>query len=125
VDLKASTICLIGAPADIPCSRQSWPGLSAHGAKSVLEVGCGTRGFASLLMDGSPLDYHGFDFSDVAVRKASLRTGRKEAFSVADAASPASYEHQHDDAIVCTEVLEHIPQDIQTISHSEPFTLCV
>ena len=95
-----------------------------HGANSVLEVGCGTGGFAQLLMEKSSLAYRGFDFSDVAVEKSRARTGRPEAFYVGDATSPDSYAGPDYDCIVCTEVLEHIPQDLAVIEHWKIGAFC-
>jgi len=95
------------------------------GAKSILEVGCGTGGFAHYLMETTPVAYRGFDFSDVAVGKARERTGRAEAFFVGDATVPETYSGQSPDCIVCTEVLEHIESDLEAISHWRPGTFCV
>ena len=62
-----------------------------YGAHSLLEVGCGTGGFAQLVVDTMSVQYQGFDFSPVAVEKTATRTGRPELFSVADATDPATY----------------------------------
>src|SRR5688572_13949683 len=59
-------------------------------ATAVLEAGCGTGGFAHLLMDRTTLPYKGFDFSKIAVDKARSRTGRPDAFFVGNAMSPDS-----------------------------------
>jgi SAM-dependent methyltransferase len=92
---------------------------------SVLEVGCGTGAMAHLLFDRTTLDYRGFDFSPLAVDKARARTGRRDAFYVADATAAATYAGQHRDAIVCTEVLEHIEQDREAMAHWPTGTWCV
>ena len=96
-----------------------------HRARSVLEVGCGTGGFAHLLMEKTAIDYRGFDFSEVAVKKAVARTQRPNAFYVGDATLPVAYEHQAVDCVVCTEVLEHIEQDLEVIANWTPGTFCV
>lgn len=99
--------------------------LQARGVSSVLEVGCGTGAFAHLLHDASPgMRYAGFDFSPVAVERACERFGRPERFAVGDARSPASYSTATD-AIVCTEVLEHISEDLEVIGLWKPGTFCV
>lgn len=85
-------------------------------ASSVLEVGCGTGAFASFLLHKQKFEYSGFDFSEVAVEKAQVRTGRSDLFYVADATQKTSY-HSKTDAIVCTEVLEHLEDDIGVVSN--------
>src|SRR5262249_10989348 len=84
--------------------------------KSVLEVGCGTGGFAGLVRDKSSLNYRGFDFSEVAVEKARARVGQEDLIYVGDATLPSSYAGKGYDCIVCTEVLEHIEKDLETIA---------
>ncbi len=99
--------------------------LRAHRARSVLEVGCGTGGFALLWLEGGGgVAYRGFDFSSTAVERAQARTGRPELFKVGDARSPSSYRDDFD-AIVCTEVLEHIEQDLEVMSLWPAGTRCV
>ena len=82
--------------------------------KTILEVGCGTGGFADLACK-KKYSYTGFDFSEVAVKKARLRTGFPELFFIGDALDKSSYRVAHD-MIVCTEVLEHIEKDLELIS---------
>ncbi len=79
-------------------------------AKDIFEVGCGTGGFAHLLLDKAAVSYRGFDFSGVAVAKAVKRTGRKELFFNGDAMLAEVYPEAYE-VIVCTEVLEHVPED--------------
>lgn len=92
---------------------------------SVLEVGCGTGGFAHFLMTKTTVEYHGFDFSRVAVEKAVARTNRQDAFFEADATARSTYDGRHYDCIACTEVLEHIEQDLEVISNWKTGVFCV
>jgi len=96
-----------------------------RGAKSVLEVGCGTGAFAHLLMTTTSIKYRGFDFSKVAVAKAIARTRQPAAFYVGNAVEDVSYAHDSYDCIVCTEVLEHLEQDLEVIKKWQPGTFCV
>ena len=88
-----------------PLYKGVFAAVNRHRARQLLEVGCGTGGFAHLLFDTSSIAYHGLDFSREAVRQAGARTGRAAAFEVADATRAESYQHAFD-TIVCTEVLE-------------------
>lgn len=94
------------------------------GGQKILEVGCGSGSFAHLLFDKSRLDYHGFDFSDAAVNKARVRTGKADRFSVARAGDNAAMQRSHD-TIVCLEVLEHIEEDLKVVEGWKPGCICV
>jgi len=99
--------------------------LRRHKAQRVLEVGCGTGALSHMLFDSTRLSYQGFDFSPVAVEKAKKRTGRNDVYFVGDATSSATYANLSYDAVVCTEVLEHIEDDLLAVSHWAPGTFCV
>lgn len=91
--------------------------LRRSGSRSVLEVGCGTGALAHLLLDTGRYSYKGFGFSIEAVKQASERTGRPDLFFACDARSPDAYAMAFDyDTIVCTEVLEHVDQDLDVIA---------
>lgn len=107
-----------------PLYRKVLSIVQRHGGRHVLEVGCGTGGFAHLLQETTALEYAGFDFSSEAVSQARARTGREDCFSVGDATIPESYPGTYD-TIVCTEVLEHIEPDREVISLWKPGTRCV
>ena len=100
--------------------------LHRNGSRQVLEVGCGTGGMAHLLLERGGIKYQGFDFSPVAVGKARARTGEFDLFSIGDATLENSYEGRAYDSIICTEVLEHIEADRQTIGRwrSGTFVVC-
>jgi 2-polyprenyl-3-methyl-5-hydroxy-6-metoxy-1,4-benzoquinol methylase len=85
----------------------------------VLEVGCGTGWFAQMIFDYTGCEYHGFDFSEVAVQTARRTTGRPDQFAVADALEPDTYNVPYD-SVVCTEVLEHIREDQRAVSLWRP-----
>jgi ubiquinone/menaquinone biosynthesis C-methylase UbiE len=93
-------------------------------AHKVLEVGCGAGGFAHYLTDTTSIDYLGFDFSSVAINNAIERTGDSEIFYIGDATNIECYPKKYD-ALVCTEVLEHVDQDLEIIQLWDKGTLCV
>jgi 2-polyprenyl-3-methyl-5-hydroxy-6-metoxy-1,4-benzoquinol methylase len=99
--------------------------LELGGGSSVLEVGCGTGTFAHLLLDSRPsFGYRGFDLSAVGVESARSRTGRQDLFHVGNAKAPVCYTGTYD-SIVCTEVLEHIDDDLGVIRNWSPGAWCV
>jgi SAM-dependent methyltransferase len=91
---------------------------------SILEVGCGSGAFAHYLLETTKIGYRGFDFSPIAIEKAIARTRRPDVFSVADAIAPASYATAYD-AIVCTEVLEHVPDDHAVVTQWGRGSFCI
>lgn len=97
--------------------------LRANGVRSVFEVGCGTGGFAHMWLDTGGAAYRGFDFSEVAVARAKARTQRPELFFVGDARLAETYLGEFD-SIVCTEVLEHIENDLEVVEHWKPGAFC-
>jgi SAM-dependent methyltransferase/peptidoglycan/xylan/chitin deacetylase (PgdA/CDA1 family) len=95
-----------------------------HGSRSILEVGCGNGFLAEMILREHGGSYRGFDFSPVAVRNASRRTGRHAMFFCGDALDPGSYAGEYD-TIVCTEVLEHIDADLDVVRLWRGGTWCV
>ncbi|MBA4175625.1 MAG: hypothetical protein C0505_03560 [Leptothrix sp. (in: Bacteria)] len=91
----------------------------------VLEVGCGTGTFAHMFREKTELAYRGFDFSAVAIEKAGQRFGAPGLFYRGDATLAETYIGQIYDAIVCTEVLEHIENDLLAVSQWAAGTWCV
>ena len=108
-----------------PLFKEVHRALKRRGVRSALEVGCGTGGLANLLQDREPdIAYRGFDFSPVAVQRASIRLGQPELFFVGDARAKESYR-ENSEAIVCTEVLEHIDADLEVVAQWAPGAYCV
>ena len=96
-------------------------------SKSILEVGCGTGGFAHCLLDRTQIGYRGFDFSQVAVTAARKRLQvfkGEDLFFTGDAKEPKSYDGDYD-TIVCTEVLEHLEEDLKIIELWPSGTYCI
>lgn len=94
-------------------------------AGHVLEVGCGSGVLAQMILDQLPgIDYRGFDFSQTGVRRAGRRTGQADRFFVGDARSAEPYQHDCD-AVVCTEVLEHIEDDLGAMRQWRSGATCV
>lgn len=98
--------------------------LKDSGKRSVLEVGCGTGAFAHMLHERGGIRYRGFDFSAAAVTRAVARFSYPELFFVADARETASYAGNFE-AIVCTEVLEHIDSDLDAVRCWPAGTYCI
>lgn len=80
----------------------------------VLEIGCGTGQLAHYLYDEGFRHYHGFDFSEEAVRIASQRV--PQSFCVADARAPETFNHNYN-VVICLEVLEHVDDDLGILSN--------
>jgi len=83
--------------------------------KSVLEVACGPGQLACALRDVGLLErYCGFDFSEKRV--AAARTACPEfAFEVADAFTTPLFNTVPYDAVLATEFLEHVTDDLQVL----------
>lgn len=107
-----------------PLFRAVLAELRRRNARSVLEVGCGSGAFASMVFEKTRIDYAGFDFSSVAVEKARARTGRKDAFYIGDATDARSYARPRP-TIVCTEVLEHVEADRRVVEIWAAGTDCI
>lgn len=89
----------------------------------ILEVGAGTGGLAELLLKAG-LPYSGFDFSSKAIKKARIRVGSDDCLFVRDAYDRDSYNEKYG-IIICTEVLEHIENDIAVIKNWRIGSHCV
>lgn len=82
---------------------------------SVLEVGCGPAQLANMILDrGVVKEYVGFDFSPTAIELARKNIPGKRV-EVADARTTDLFDTVNYNTVVCTEVLEHILDDIPVL----------
>lgn len=88
--------------------------ITRSGAKSVLDVGCGSGQLASLLRDKGLSHYLGFDFSPSRIEWAKNICPEFD-FLVADALETSLFHTHYYDAVVSTEFLEHVERDIEII----------
>jgi SAM-dependent methyltransferase len=98
--------------------------LRRDGIRRVLDIGCGPGQLAELMFDRGIDEYTGLDFSEAAIELARERApaGR---FIVGDARSARVYTDVEYDALVCTEVLEHIQDDLSVVRRFRPRIRCV
>jgi len=78
----------------------------------ILEIGCGSGQLAHFLYDEGFRDYQGFDFSEEAINLALDTTDQE--FCIGDITNPAIYDRDFD-VVIATEVLEHLPRDIDAL----------
>ena len=91
--------------------------------KRVLEIGCGPGQLAAYLHEHGIEKYTGLDFSPQAIDMAKKRTPTAN-FVVGDARDPAIHQTVEHDAIICTEVLEHIEDDLKVVAAFTPGKRC-
>jgi 2-polyprenyl-3-methyl-5-hydroxy-6-metoxy-1,4-benzoquinol methylase len=90
-----------------------------HPEDRVLEVGCGTGQLARLLLDEGLRDYCGFDFSPFAVRLAQDRLPEADV-RVDDLRTTTLLDERRYDLVLCTEVLEHLDDDVLFLHQVPP-----
>ena len=78
-----------------------------------------------MIVQKCAIEYHGFDFSQIAVKNTAQRLGKSGVVFVGNALEPEAYSSYDYDCIVCTEVLEHIEQDISAVKLWKPGTFCI
>ncbi len=78
-----------------------------------------------MIVQKCAIEYRGFDFSQIAVKNAAQRLGKSGVVFVGNALEPEAYSSYDYDCIVCTEVLEHIEQDISAVKLWKPGTFCI
>jgi SAM-dependent methyltransferase len=83
-------------------------------AQSVLEIGCGSGQLAEMLFDHGIRNYVGIDFSRTAIQMARNRVPAYQ-FLVDNALTTTLYASESYEVILCTEVLEHIEQDLAVV----------
>ncbi|HMC88078.1 MAG TPA: class I SAM-dependent methyltransferase [Gemmataceae bacterium] len=98
--------------------------LRRAGVKSVLEIGCGSGQLAALLFDQGLREYTGVDFSAAAISLAK-KTAPQGRFIVGDAHAQELYTGLSCDALICTEVLEHIEDDLGVVACFPPGIRCI
>jgi 2-polyprenyl-3-methyl-5-hydroxy-6-metoxy-1,4-benzoquinol methylase len=98
--------------------------LRRDGLKKVLEIGCGTGQLAAFLLHQGIETYTGIDFSPKAIAYArqAAPSGR---FIVDDAQTSSIYTEEQHDVLICTEVLEHIADDLSVVRRFRPGTRCL
>jgi SAM-dependent methyltransferase len=93
------------------------------GLHRVLEIGCGPGQLATLLTEQGVQEYTGLDFSAEATALAAMNVPMGRIIT-GDARDPAVYREVAHDVIICTEVLEHIEDDLHVISMFPAGTRC-
>lgn len=94
------------------------------GIRRVLDIGCGAGQLAALLRDQGIEDYVGLDFSKTAVDMARRQLPRGR-FVVGDARTTGLYDEVDYEVIICTEVLEHIEDDLVVVARFKPSVRCI
>jgi 2-polyprenyl-3-methyl-5-hydroxy-6-metoxy-1,4-benzoquinol methylase len=79
--------------------------------KGVLDIGCGPGQFGEMAVNNN-IKYRGFDISRGAVK---LAKEKKLCVWEGDCFNPNNLVRRPDEAVVCTEVLEHIDGDLELL----------
>jgi 2-polyprenyl-3-methyl-5-hydroxy-6-metoxy-1,4-benzoquinol methylase len=87
--------------------------LNASQQDAVLEVGCGA---GNVLEQVSSNQLHGIDLSTFLIRKAQRRLAHRQAKLVQADAERLPFADGQFRALICTEVLEHVPDPRQIVS---------
>jgi SAM-dependent methyltransferase len=89
----------------------------------ILEIGCGPGQLAAYLLEQGVEQYTGLDFSRQAIEMAR-RNAPAGRFVVGDARLPEIHAQTEHDAVICTEVLEHVNEDLVVVSRFLPGKRC-
>ena len=92
--------------------------------RRILEIGCGPGQLAAFLLEQGVESYVGLDFSPtgISLARQSVAGGH---FLIDDARTSQVYTQFDYDAIICTEVLEHIRDDLLVVSRFLPGKRCL
>jgi len=85
------------------------------GAKSILEIGCGSGQLASLLADKVECKYTGFDFSERRITCAR-KMCPGSLFVQQDVFRTDIFKTSDYDTVICTEFLEHVEADTEVLT---------
>lgn len=85
------------------------------GARSILEIGCGSGQLACLLADKVKCRYIGFDFSDKRIRYAQ-KVCPGFSFVQQDVFKTDLFRASDYDTVICTEFLEHVESDTDVLN---------
>lgn len=89
----------------------------------ILELGCGPGHFAEILITHGFNYLRGIDFSMEAIRMAQERPIGSYKFKLGDVLDKRNYENLDYNTVICTEVLEHIKDDLQLIKQLKKGTV--
>jgi SAM-dependent methyltransferase len=94
------------------------------GFRRILDIGCGAGQLAALLRDQGIDDYVGVDFSETAIAMARRQLPHGH-FVVVDARTTELYDTLNYEVLICTEVLEHIEDDMAVVARIKPGVRCI
>jgi SAM-dependent methyltransferase len=99
--------------------------IAEAGVRRVLDLGCGPGQFAEFLSARVPdVDYRGIDISGPAIERARARCPAAR-FEQADALRSDLVTTFDYDVVVCTEMLEHVADDLGVLARLRPGTLFI
>lgn len=88
---------------------------------SILDIGCGPAQLALFLRDNGITNYLGIDFSHERIKQAR-KICPEFKFVEANVFKTDLFEKYHYECVICTELLEHIENDIELIQRILPGT---